>query len=203
MDSSAPAKPAAEKPAPADNPAAEKPAPADKPALPPDAKQSFEAAFLDYVRAVYRTQADAQKRAADTYQAYQREIGEGYAEVQKRFDDLQRDYVASIQEAFGRDDATARAQKAYQDMLDAYRQIVEESQRHGEQMNKKLVALLTEQGEEQRKQFADALQGYLRSLQGAVQRLDSARVRLADLEYLSQSIGTVAAYAAATGALAR
>jgi hypothetical protein len=198
MVSSAPAKPAAEKPVPA-----EKPTSADKPAPPPAVKQPFEAAFLDYVRAVYRTQADAQRRAADTYQAYQREIGEGYAELQKRFDDLQRDYVASIQEAFGRDDAAVRAEKAYQDMLDTYRQLVEESQRHGEHMNKKLAALLTEQGEEQRKQFADALQGYLRSLQGAVQHLDSGSVRVADLEYLSQSIGTVAAYAAATGTLAR
>jgi uncharacterized protein YukE len=195
MVSPAPAKPAA-KPA-AERPAAEKPAPA------PDAKQSFESAFLDYLRMVHRTYADAQKRSADTYQAYQREASDTYSELQKRADDLQRDYVASLQEAFGRDDAGERTEKAYHDATANYRRLVDDAQRQAEQMNKKLVALLKQQGEDVQKQFAEALTSYLRALQGAMQQMGGAGVRLSDLEYLSQSIGTVALYAGATGALSR
>lgn len=174
---------------------------AEAPSPQGDVKQSFESTYLDYVRAVHRASADAQKRGANTYQAYQREVADSYAELHKRIDDLQRDYVAGIQEAFGRDDASARSDKAYRDAMSAYRALVEEAQRQGEQLNKKLLTQLNQQGEDLQKQYADALRSYLSGLQRAMKRLDDAGARLADLDYLSQSLGAVATYAAATRAL--
>ena len=167
----------------------------------PDIKQSLESTFLDYLRAVHSASADTQKRGAEIYQAYLREVGESYAELQKRVEDLQREYIAGIQEAFGCDDAAVRAEKAYDDTVNNYRRLMEEAQRQSEQMTKKLVSLLSQQGEDLQKQFAEALTAYLRGLQGATHQLDGANVGLSDLEYLSQSIGTVALYASATGAM--
>lgn len=196
MVASPPAKPAA------DRPASDKPV--DDNASPPaETRPAIETAFLDYIRSVHRIVGDAQKRGADTYLAYQREVGENSTELNKRLEDLQRDYVASVQEAFGRDDAAVRAEKAYHEAFTGYRQLVEDAQRQAEQVNKKLVTLLNQQGEDLRKQCAQALAGYLRGLQAAMQQLGGASVRVADLEYLSQSIGTVALYAGATGALAQ
>lgn len=185
MVSSNPAKPRSKKPAPSTEP-----------------KQSFESTFLDYQRAVYRAYTDAQKRGSDVYQAYLREAGENHTELQKRAEDIQREYVAGIQEAFGHEDATVRAEKAYDDAVSAYKGLVEEVQRQGEQvMTKKLVTLLNQQGEDLQKQFAVALTTYLRGLQSTIKQLDCTNVQLSDLEYLSQSIGTVALYASATGAV--
>ena len=168
---------------------------------PPDVKQSLESTFLDYLRAVHSASAHAQKRCTDIYQAYLREVGESYAELQKRVEDLQREYIAGIQEAFGYDDAAVRAEKAYEDTVNDYRRLIEEAQRQGEQMSKKLVSLLNQQGEDLQKQFAEALTAYLRGLQEATHQLDGTNVGLSDLEYLSQSVGTVALYASATGAM--
>ena len=185
-------------------PAKSESAPASEPPPPAAAvKQSLEAAFLDYVGAVHRAYADANKRSAETYQAYQRELGERYAELQKRFEDLQRDYVGGIQEAFGRDDAAPRVDKAYQESVGAYRTLVEDAQREAEDLNKKLTSMLGEQSDELSEQCTAALQGYLKEMRAAIQKMSGDSVRVSDLEYLSRSVGTVALYAGATGALAR
>lgn len=167
----------------------------------PEVKQFFESLFLDYLRAISGASADAQKRGADIYQAYLREIGEEYAELLKRVEDLQRDYIAGIQEAFGQEDALERAENNYNDTTSAYLRLIEEAQLQGAQINKKLISLFNQQGEDLQKQYADAFTSYISGLQGATQQLDAMNVILPDLEYLSKSVGTVALYARVTGAL--
>jgi len=167
----------------------------------PDVKQFLESLFLDYLRAVRSASAEAQKRGTDIYQAYLREIGEEYAELVKRVEDLQRDYVAGIQEAVGHEDAVERAEQAYNDATAAYLRLMREAQHQGEHINKKLISLLNQQGEDLQKQYADAFTSYISGLRGATQQLDALKVILPDLEYLSKSVATVALYASATGAL--
>lgn len=162
---------------------------------------SFEAAYLDYVRAVFKAYSECQKRGAETYQNYARELNETQADLQKSGEDLQRNYVAAMQEAFGREDAQPRAEKAYRDYATQLQQAQEDAQHRLESLGKKLQDLWKQHTEDLQKRYAEALKQYVVSFQAAVKQLDPAQLRQADLTALSQSLTGVAYYAALTQTL--
>ncbi|MCP4980616.1 MAG: hypothetical protein GY935_09000 [Gammaproteobacteria bacterium] len=165
------------------------------------AEKSLESIFLDYVDAVQKSYSDSQIKSSEIYEAYLHEVGDSYAELQKQVENIQREYEAAIQEASGEDDAIEQAEKIYNEAVRTYEQLVEDTQLQGEQINKKLVSLFGKQSNVLQKQSTEAITTYIGGLQELIQQLDGANVALSDLEYLSLSVGAIAYYANATGAL--